>query len=114
MVSTLALTAAPLDAAPRPVLAMALVREFWNELIEPATVAVDAAVVVPAADATVAAPVLVPVGLVFVLVVLVVIAGAVELAVTVLPVLVAAAVPEPDVDKLVVCVPLAAPAAVLT
>src|ERR1700679_3219153 len=111
MVSTLALTAAPLEAAPRPVLAMALVREFWNELIEPATVAVDAAVVVPAADATVAAPATV----------LVVLVGAVELAVTVvpavpaaLPVLVALAVLEPDVDKLVVCVPLAAPAAVLT
>src|ERR1700679_3929012 len=113
MVSTLALTAAPLEAAPRPVLAMALVREFWNELIEPATVAVDAAVVVPAADATVAAPatVLVPV----------VLAGGVEPDVTVvpavpavLPVLVGLAVLAPDVDKLVVCVPLPAPAAVLT
>src|ERR1700678_4423115 len=99
MFSTLALTAAPLEAAPRPVWAMALVREFWNELIEPATVAVDAAVVVPAADAAAAAPVLVLVGVV-------------ELAVT--GVAAAPAVLEPDVDKFVVCVPLAAPAAVLT
>ncbi len=55
MVSTLALTAAPLDAAPRPVLAMALVRAFWNELLAPAVAVVDTAGVA-------AAELVVPVG----------------------------------------------------
>jgi hypothetical protein len=109
MVSTLALTAAPLDALPRPVLAMALVRAFWNELLAPATVLVEA-VGVPGPDAELAAPaaLIVLVGVVEVVVAVVLVAVPVVLPVPVVP-----AVPELDVDKLVVCVPLAAPAAVL-
>src|ERR1700722_5971813 len=107
MVSTLALTAAPLDAAPRPVLAMALVRAFWNEFLPPATAVVDA-VGVPAAAAELAAPA----GLAALV-------GVVELVVAIVPVTPATApllpaVPALEADKFVVCVPLAAPAAVLT
>ena len=45
MVSLRALTAAPLETAPRPVLAMALVRTFCTELLAPALAA--GAVLVP-------------------------------------------------------------------
>src|ERR1700722_1465943 len=106
MVSALALTAAPLDAAPRPVLAMALVRAFWNELLAPAIAVADAAAppaVTPALGAALLgiAPLgVAPRGAV-------VLVGAVEFVVP------RVAVPEPGADKLVVCVPLAAPAAVL-
>ena len=85
---------------------MALVRAFWNELLAPAPV-VDA-VGVPAAAAELVAPV----GLAALV-------GVVELVVAIVPVTPAAApvvpaVPALEADKLVVCVPLAAPAAVLT
>jgi len=51
MVSSVELTAAPLEAAPRPVLAIALVSAFWSDRLAPAAV-----VVLGATPAVVIAP----------------------------------------------------------
>jgi|SRR5580704_9028018 hypothetical protein len=116
MVSWRALTAAPLDTAPRPVLAMALVSAFCTELLAPAVaaVAVPVAPLVPA-TLTVLPPLAVALalGLARVLVppaALVALMPALPLP----PMAVVDVVPPPAVNKLEVCVPVAAPPDVLT
>jgi hypothetical protein len=92
MVSTLALTAAPLEAEPRPVLAMALVSAFCTELLAPPAV-LDAVAFWFATAGCPAAPVVPP---------------------PLLGTLLAPAELEvPAVSRLLDCVPVAAPPEVL-
>src|ERR1700722_20399113 len=94
MVSWLALTAAPVETAPRPVLAMALVNAFCTELLR---LTLDAAPAAPGPPTPVPVPLPMPVR-----------------AMMPLPPLAPAAPPAPAVvNELVDCVPLAGPPEVL-
>src|ERR1700685_420881 len=111
MVSLLALTAAPLDTAPRPVLAIAFVNAFCTELLAPAAAAVPVAPLAPATLAEAPLPVLAPK-------LEPVLALPAEAAAArpplPLPPMAVVEVPPPAVGKLEVCVPVAAPPDVLT
>src|SRR5580698_5428655 len=121
MVSAFALTAAPLDTAPRPVLAMALVNAFRTELLAPAVVALgvgddDPASAAPALDAV--APLAATAAPAATLVPPLAMAPPVAIAATpplpLPPTAVLDVVPPPAVSKLELCVPVAAPPEVLT
>jgi hypothetical protein len=122
MVSLLALTAAPLDTAPRPVFAMAFVNAFCTELLPPAVAAAVDAPPAPLVPATlpvlpllalervlelVPTPVLVPVPVPLA-------EAALMPALPLPPMAVVDVVPPPAVSKLEVCAPVAAPPDVLT
>ena len=120
MVSAFALTAAPLDTAPRPVFAMALVNAFRTELLAPAVVALGVGGDDPA-SAALGAPVPPAVAEVALAVTAVAVAAlAPLLAIAAMPPLplpptaVEDVVPPPAVSKLELCVPVAAPPEVLT
>src|SRR5580692_7068505 len=101
MVSLLALTAAPLDTAPRPVLAIAFVNAFCTELLAPAAAAVPVAPLAPATLAEGPLPVLAPA------------TEAAPRPPLPLPPMAVVEVPPPAVGRLEVCVPVAAPPDVL-
>jgi hypothetical protein len=88
MVSCLALTAAPLDTAPRPEFAIAFVNAFCTELLAPALE--TALVLVPPTAAVLMPPLPLP------------------------PMAVVEVAPPPTVRKFEICAPVAAPPDVLT